>query len=104
MTRSINVFTLNNIDEIRKAMVELQSTGELLPQGSTVQVYLNNDKQVSDKLPGSFFGDIVQIIDFPEEWQAAEWETSEAYEDQRRRCRGLFSSTTILSFPLEKKS
>ena len=103
MTRSINVYTLTKIDYFGKAMIELQETAKLLPEGSQLQVLLNNDKQLSDKLPGSFFGDIVQIVDFPEPWQAAMWEDSEAYKDQQRRTAGMFSSATNLSFPLEKK-
>ncbi len=102
MTRIINVFTLNNIDNIGKAMIELQETHKLLPEGCTLEVYLNNDKQVSDKLPGAFFGDIVQIINFPSSYMASVWDESEAYRDQRARTAHLFASATTLSFPMEQ--
>lgn len=102
MTRTINVYTLNNIDNIGKAIIELQETQKVLPEGCTVEVYLNNDKQVSDKLPGAFFGDIVQIINFPTSYMASTWDESEAYKDQRARTKHLFNSSTTLSFPMEK--
>ncbi|MCC8064102.1 MAG: hypothetical protein LUF84_00750 [Clostridiales bacterium] len=92
MTRMYIVYTLRQGTDIRKALELLQKTQDDLPEGAFQQLCLRNEKGMAEMLQWMPFGDVVQILDFPHAWQAAEFDDSPAGKAQAQRTKGMFSN------------
>ena len=101
MTRRVTLFVMNNMDDIKKAYDELKSDAHL-PEGAVVHVYYWGDENAPEMQVGMIYGDLVQTIDFAYAWQASQYPESEAFADQKRRTRGLFSSYMALNYTAEE--
>lgn len=100
MTRMYIVYTLQGGADFRRAVEALERTRPELPQGTAMQLCRRNDPEMENSLQWMPFGDLVQILDFPEARQAQGFEASEAYRRQLENTKGMFSNTAAISCPL----
>ena len=100
MTRMYIVYTLREGADFHTAVQALEKTRPELPEGTGQQLCRRNDPEMENSLQWMPFGDIVQILDFPEARQAQEFEASEAYAHQKARTKGMFSNAAAISCPL----
>lgn len=100
MTRMYIVYTLKPDTDFYHAVAELQKTQDDLPEGAFQQICRREEKGLSEAIPWIPFGDLVQILDFPEAWQAQTFEDSKAGLAQQARIKGLFSNIAAIACPL----
>jgi hypothetical protein len=91
------VYTLTDATTDVEALAQLRKTAEMLPEGATENVCRRSEQGMDVKLQWVPFGDLVQTIDFPHGWQAQQFDDSEAYHDQERRCKGMFANIAFLN-------
>lgn len=100
MTRLTIVYTLNENATEQAAIEALKKTAEELPEGATQKLCRRNEQGMDIKIRWVPFGDLVQFIDFAHGWQAQQFDDSEAYHNQEKRCKGMFSNIAFLSCTL----
>ena len=100
MTRMYIVYTLKPEADFRRAVELLQKTQDELPEGVFQQISRRSEQGLQEAIPWMPFGDLVQILDFPQTRQALEFEDSPAYLAQKERTRGLFSNAAAINCPI----
>lgn len=100
MTRMYIVYTLREGIDFHHAVQALEKTRAELPEGADQQLCRRNAPEMENSLQWMPFGDLVQILDFPEARQAQGFEASEAFRRQQERTKGMFSNTAAISCPL----
>ncbi len=100
MTKMYIVYTLQDNTDFQQAANALEETVSDLPNGVSQKLRPRNDPEMQKAIPWIPFGDLVQILDFHESWQALEFETSQAYSHQKERTKGMFSNVTTIQCPL----
>ena len=100
MTRLLIVYTLAQDVPVQKAVDALLETGKELPGTVTMGIYDRSAAEVAGQLRWIPYGDLVQVLEFPEAAQADAWQDTETAKAQRRRCRHMFSNQSALTFPI----
>lgn len=100
MTRLTVVYTLNENTAWQDAAAALKRTEEDLPEDAKMRICRRNEQGMDIKIRWVPFGDLVQFIDFAHGWQAQQFDESEAYQKQEKRCKGMFSNIAFLNCTL----
>jgi hypothetical protein len=100
MRLCVSVYTLNNMSDIDKAISLLEESKKFLPEGIDMRVYRKNDGNIPKVLLDYVFGDLVQVIESPVTYPIPEFQDSDAFKEQQKATRGLFSNVTTTSYDI----
>jgi hypothetical protein len=101
--RCVTVYALNDQDQLNEAMSVLLEFKKLLPEGCDMQVKIKTDPSMADDLLDYMYGDLTQIVEFPQGDSLPEFQDSEIFKEQQKATRGYFTNVTTTSYNIRNE-